>query len=403
MRLAVVSPFVDRRHGTERALAELLERLAEKYGCEIHLYAQKIEDLPVGDLLAASSAQPGAIFWRKVPSVPGPHIIQFTAWIFLNAFLRGWDALRGRASFDLVLSPGINCLHPDVVLVHALFLRLIEISRDGQRDPEARSGFLRGLHRRLYYALVGALERHTYINPRIALAAVSNRTAELLKRNFHRDDIYVIPNGVDASHFSPAARLARITSARERRGLRRDDFVLLLIGNDWRVKGLTTVLEAMSLLPEVPLRLLVVGTDSQGPFREIAARFGVDGQCLWETPQPDVLDFYAAADVYVSPSREDSFGLPVAEAMACGLPVITSAFAGVADCVRDGVDGFVLRDPRDAQALAQHVARLQKDVALRNSIGEAAAKAILAWTWDRNAAAVWQLLKETETRRSSRS
>ena len=49
LRLAVVSPFVDRRHGTERALAELLERLAGDYGCEIHLYAQRVEDLHISD------------------------------------------------------------------------------------------------------------------------------------------------------------------------------------------------------------------------------------------------------------------------------------------------------------------------------------------------------------------
>src|SRR5216684_4661430 len=52
LRLAVVSPFVDRRHGTERALAELLERLAGQEHCEIHLYAQRVEDLAL--------AQPGA-------------------------------------------------------------------------------------------------------------------------------------------------------------------------------------------------------------------------------------------------------------------------------------------------------------------------------------------------------
>lgn len=403
MRLAVVSPFVDRRHGTERALAELLERLAGIYGCEIYLYAQKIEDLPLAHSRTARPAQSGVIVWRKVPSIPGPHIVQFTAWILLNGFLRRWDALRGRASFDLVLSPGINCLHPNVVLVHALFLRLREISRDARQDPEGHSGFLRGVHRRLYYAFLSVLERRVYSNSRITVAAVSNRTAELLKRNFNRDDTSVIPNGVDAAHFSLAARLSRITSAREHRGIRQDAFVLLLIGNDWRVKGLTTVLEAMALLPEVPVRLLVVGTDAQEPFRKIALKLGIDHQCQWENPKQDVLDFYAAADVYVSPSREDSFGLPVAEAMACGLPVITSAFAGVADCVRDGVDGFILSDPHDAQALAQCVARLQKDETLRTSIGEAAALAILAWTWDRNAAAVWQLLTEVESRRKSRN
>src|SRR5580698_3954920 len=91
LRLAVVSPFVDRRHGTERAIAELLERLAGDYGCEIHLYAQRVEDLRVSDPelpRVAHSTESGAIFWHKVPSIPGPHAAQFLAWIFLNGFLR---------------------------------------------------------------------------------------------------------------------------------------------------------------------------------------------------------------------------------------------------------------------------------------------------------------------------
>ncbi|MGH9742226.1 MAG: hypothetical protein ACRD51_07710, partial [Candidatus Acidiferrum sp.] len=79
MRLAVVSPFVDRRHGTERALAELLERLAMEYGCEIHLYAQGVEDLRLSGRRSPRSSGSGAIFWRKVPTIPGPHVMQFLA------------------------------------------------------------------------------------------------------------------------------------------------------------------------------------------------------------------------------------------------------------------------------------------------------------------------------------
>jgi len=87
VRLAVVSPFVDRRHGTERALAELLERLARDYGCEIHLYAQRVEDLPLSDPQLARSKESGAIFWHKVPSIPGPQAVQFPVWVCLNGFL----------------------------------------------------------------------------------------------------------------------------------------------------------------------------------------------------------------------------------------------------------------------------------------------------------------------------
>ena len=405
MRLAVVSPFVDRRHGTERALAELLERLAGDYGCEIHLYAQSIEDVRLSDSKLPRSAHPtesGAIFWHKVPAIPGPHTVQFLTWIFLNGFLRRWHrAFRG-ASYDLVLSPGINCLHPDVVIVHALFHRLKELAREENEDSSARAGFFRGFHRRVYYGLVTALERRTYNDPRVTLAAVSKRTAGLLKEYFHREDVCAVPNGVDTEHFSVSARLARRAEARQRRNFRDEDFVLLLIGNDWRNKGLLTIFEAMAPPSLLQVRLLVVGNDTAEPFHARAVQLGLQDRCRWELSSPDVLDFYAAADVYVSPSREDSFGLPVAEAMACGLPAITSVCAGVADYIHDGVDGFVLREPRDAQALSRLIERCQGDPDLRRKIGEAAAGAILEWDWNRNAAAVWELIKNANTKSSSR-
>ncbi|MGC2671929.1 MAG: glycosyltransferase family 4 protein, partial [Candidatus Acidiferrum sp.] len=361
MRLAVVSPFVDRRHGTERALAELLERLAGEYGCEIHLYAQRVEDLPVSDPKSAHSAGPGGIIWHKVPSIPGPHVAQFIGWMLLNGFQRRWDKTFGGVSYDLVLSPGINCLHPDVVIVHALFHRLQELAREEKEDPALRGSIFRRLHRRVYYGLLTRLERRIYTDDTVSLAAVSRRTAGLLKKYFHREGVCVIPNGVDSEHFTAAARLAGRAEARQRRGFRDEDFVLLLIGNDWRVKGLPTILEAMTASPGSPIRLLVVGNDAAEPFRASARKLGVEQRCLWELPRADALDFYAGADAYVSPSREDSFGLPVAEAMACGLPVITSIFAGVADYIHDGVDGLVMRDPCDAQILAQVIERLQAD------------------------------------------
>jgi glycosyltransferase involved in cell wall biosynthesis len=398
LRLAVVSPFVDRQHGTERALAELLERLARDYGCEIHLYAQRVEELQVNDPKSARSPESGAIFWHKVPGIPGPHVAQFLAWMFLNGFLRWWHTTFGGASYDLVLSPGINCLHPDVVIVHALFHRLRELTREENEDSIAYAGFFRRVHRRAYYGLLTALERRIYTDPGVTLAAVSKRTANLLRVYFQREDISVIPNGVDAKHFSVAARLARRAEARQRRSFRDEEFVLLLIGNDWRNKGLPTILEAMAALSLLPVRLLVLGNDTAEPFNACAVQLGVKDRCSWERSNTDVLDFYAAADVYVSPSREDSFGLPVAEAMACGLAVVTSVCAGVAEYIHDGVDGFVLRDPRDTQALNQLIKRLQAEPDLRHKVGEAAASAILEWDWNRNAAALWELLNDANTR-----
>jgi glycosyltransferase involved in cell wall biosynthesis len=401
LRLAVVSPFVDRRHGTERALAELLERLARDYGCEVHLYAQRVEDLRLaapetltsGEGLATNGPNVGSIHWHRVPAIPGPHLVQFMGWILLNGFWRRRDAWLGRTSCDLLFSPGINCLRPDVVVVHALFHRLRDLAEESDKEPQRPGGILRRWHRRIYYALLTVLERRVYSNRNIKLAAVSRRTARLLEDYCRREDVAIVPNGVDTAQFSPEHRLARREEARRARGLRGDECVLLLIGNDWRTKGLPTVLEAMAGLSHLPLRLLVMGTDARDYFQKQAERLGLRERCAWEGPDSDVLDLYAAADIYVSPSREDSFGLPVAEAMACGLPVITSRFAGVADFVQDGVDGFVLEDPQDMKQLAQCVARLVADSELRQHLGEAAVRKATGFTWDGQASGVWQLLQ----------
>src|SRR5258708_5492200 len=402
LRLAVVSPFVYRRHGTERALAELLERLARKEHCEIHVYAQRVGDLALAQPGVARSQDSRAIIWHKVPSIPGPHLLQFLAWLLLNSICRAWDRWVHGLRFDLVVSPGINCLDADVVIVHALFHRLQELAL-GERPNSAPAQFLRRLHRRAYYALLAGLEPHIYADPKVSLAAVSHRTATLLANYFHRDDIRVIPNGVDTAPFSPSARLALRAEARRRRAIHETDFVLLLIGNDWRVKGLGTVLRAMSSLRGLPFLMIAAGEDSPYSFIEIAKSLGISERCRFEPSRQDVLDFYAAADLYVSPSHEDSFGLPVAEAMACGLPAITSIFAGVSSLLHDGVDSFILRDPRAATTLATMIRTLYQRAEWRGRIGQAAAKASLQWTWDRNAAAVWQLLKDTAGKKLPRS
>jgi glycosyltransferase involved in cell wall biosynthesis len=393
LRLAVVSPFVDRQHGTERALAELLERLAYKYGCEIHLYTQRVEDLELRAMQKAPGNSSGAIVWHRVPRISGPHLLQFLVWVFLNEFQRRWDTTFHKMSFDLVLSPGINGIQADVVIVHVLFCRLQELSRAEQGNASAsKPGLLRRVHRNLYYKLLGHMERRAYSNPKVSIVAVSNRIAGILNEHFGRHYVHVIPNGVDTLQFSPQKRLERKAKSRKLRGYSDNDFVILLIGNDWQTKGLESVLSAMTAYQHLPTKLLVVGSDDVGPFRARAEQLGILERCRWEVSAADVLDFYSAADVYASPSREDSFGLPVIEAMACGLPAITSICAGASEHVSDGIDGFVLQDPNDAESLGRILDLLCNQPETRSRIGLAAANTAQQLSWDRNAAGIWKIL-----------
>jgi UDP-glucose:(heptosyl)LPS alpha-1,3-glucosyltransferase len=375
-----------------------LERLARDYQCEIHLYSQRVAELSLTAGAEKQSPEAGGVFWHQVPRMPGPHIVQFYFWFHCN---RLWRKVSGGA-FDLVLSPGINCSDADVVIVHALFCRLQELSQEAPKSLVQNAGFLRSAHRKIYYSFLAKLEKRIYENPQTALAAVSVRTADLLARYFQRNDVRVIPNGVDSSGFSIAARLERRAESRQHRKYGDKDFVLLLIGNDWRNKGLPTVLQAMASLQMNSLRLLAIGGDAQDSFRDMAKNLGISSQCTWEKPSAEVMGCYAAADLYVSPSREDSFGLPVAEAMSCGLPVITSAFAGVSSLIHDGVDGFVLRDPNDVESLGKLIRLLSEHQEFCDRVGSAASAGMREWTWDRNAAAIWDLMKDTVKAKKAR-
>jgi glycosyltransferase involved in cell wall biosynthesis len=82
---------------------------------------------------------------------------------------------------------------------------------------------------------------------------------------------------------------------------------------------------------------------------------------------------------------EDAFGLPPLEAMACGLPVIVSIRAGVSEVVTDGVDGFLLKDPKDVACLSKLISALQNNPDLRQSLGDNAARTARKYTWERNA------------------
>ena len=413
MRLAVVAPFVDRQHGTERALAELLDRLSREYGCEIHLYAERVADLECGasappsrsstrETGTTSTASSGSITWHRVPSIPGPHLIRFLFWILANTTMRWWHRVARGQRVDLVLSPGINCLDADFIIVHVVFQRLRKLASEQPQQPfvpNTRNSTSRRLHRGAYYATVAAFERIVYRNRKTKLAAVSHRTADLLDLCFGRKDVPVIFNGIDTVQFSIPARLARRQGARFRRKFSDDEFVLLLIGNDWRTKGLPAILESIAAAPDLPLRLIVAGSDIPANFSGIVEHLKLGNRCLWEPARPDVIDFYAAADVYVSPSREDSFGLPVAEAMACGLPVITSKFAGVSELIRNDRDGFVLSDPKDVSSLTTTLRKLHADPALRSRIGDSAASVAQTSTWDRTASQTWQWLQSAKPRR----
>jgi UDP-glucose:(heptosyl)LPS alpha-1,3-glucosyltransferase len=184
-------------------------------------------------------------------------------------------------------------------------------------------------------------------------------------------------------------------TARKTVGLSNDDFALLLIGNDWKNKGLSCLLEASGRAIDPRLKIMVAGRDNPAPFEDMIEKVGLRGRVFFLPPRPDVEFFYAAADVYVGPSLEDAFAQPPAEAMSCGLPVITSRNNGGAEIIRHGETGFIIEDPSDAAKLAEIIRALVSDPSLCHRIGEAAAATARGLTWEENARQMRMLFERT--------
>jgi glycosyltransferase involved in cell wall biosynthesis len=234
---------------------EQIERLAAQQDWEVLLYSQRVEDVKgVSSNSAIDSG--GTIFWRKVPDISGPHLIKFIWWFVANHLARWRDSQNPDLLPDVIYSPGINCMDADAIVVHIVFREFYKcVSPELRLSRLPLAAWPRTLHRKFYYRLIMFLEQRIYRNPRVRLVAVSQHLANKLQIHFQRTDVVVITNAVDTEKFFPAVRLARRSAVRKSFGYAETDFVLLLIGNDWKNKGLDQILQAMVLLREIPFHL----------------------------------------------------------------------------------------------------------------------------------------------------
>jgi glycosyltransferase involved in cell wall biosynthesis len=370
-RLAVVTPFLDNSHGTERHVVEWIAFLAEAF--EIHIYSQDVRDV---DLRETS--------WHRIPKLAGPHLLNYIWWFAANHLWRAFDRHFRDLPYDLTFSPGINCFDADAISVHIIFAEYSQQNREADRFARHRlRHWPRLLHRKLYYRLIMFLERRIYTRSDITLILVARKTSQALARFYSRkDDSPVLYPGLDHKRFAPQQRLSMRREARREIGLPEDSFAAVLIGNDWRNKGVPVLLEALAVLSDQRLRLLIVSREDSAVLRDLVSTMGLNDRVHLLPPRADVEFYYAAADVCVAPSREDTFALPPAEAMACGLPVIVSAKAGVSEIVTDGVDGLIIQNPTDASELASMLDRLHRDAGFRSKLSENAARTAQKYNWE---------------------
>ena len=191
---------------------------------------------------------------------------------------------------------------------------------------------------------MAAVERELIEAHRPVVIALSEYVKRSIRKHYVLGDdrLLTLFNAVDLDRFVPGQRAER-------------DYVNgLFIGQDFERKGLMPALLAASMLKEARLKITVVGRHN-GRFRPPA---DAGAQVSFAGEVGDPRPFYRDADFFVLPTRHDPCSLVVLEALAMGVPVISTRFNGATEIMRDGVHGFVLDDPDDVNALAEAMRKM---------------------------------------------
>jgi UDP-glucose:(heptosyl)LPS alpha-1,3-glucosyltransferase len=182
--------------------------------------------------------------------------------------------------------------------------------------------------------------------------AISELVKSNIMDNYHvpSDDIHVIYNGVDLEKFHPANRAKYRSGLRNSYGISESDFVVLFVGSGFERKGLQYLIQAVEAL-SAPVSVLIVGRGPEKKFRDLRKHQKI----IFCGPQRDIERYYAASDIFVFPTIYEPFGNVHLEALASGLPVITTKNSGAAEIIEEGVNGFVVERPEDYHALAEKI------------------------------------------------
>ena len=350
LRIALVAQSVDDATGLGR-IASALATEYGRFGHSVHIVSQRCE------------ATPGN--WHQVPNP------SLTPSIGKLAFRLFEPSITVKTRASVIHAFGVGA-EADVVAAQSCHKAAVRMQARRGKDRIARRNL--GIYDRLSLDD----ERRLFMGPRRKrIVAVSHlvRRQILEAYNVPEEAVCIVPNGVHLSRFRRELKTAAPT------GAERNPFVFLFVGNEFDRKGLQTIIEALPLVPGQSVEVHVAGNDNPVPYKRRAAELGVLDRLkfLGGVTTPESL--FLKADAFLFPTHYEPFGMVIIEAMAAGIPVITTRAAGAVEDLTDGVHGLYLDDPCSADELSRRIRTLLGSASLRETLSRNGRIAAERFAW----------------------
>ncbi|AMV28489.1 Lipopolysaccharide core biosynthesis protein RfaG [Gemmata sp. SH-PL17] len=368
------------RGGAETYLGDLARRLARD-GHAVHLYAARWD----------ANALPPATHFHRIDVPSGPRFLR--PWRFGAACEEALKHNQHDVSIGFDKTWGQDVLYPQGGL-HAA-----SAAHNLLKFPNALSRGIAALGKWLDPAAwsFARLERKQYLGPNQPLVIVNSF---MVQRHFEQfygvppESVRVVRSAIDPMRFAAEDRLKRRHEERGRWMVFPEETVGLFVAMNYRLKGLSPLLKALALVPrDKPFRLAVVGNPKFKRYQREAEKLGVADRVVFLGHRDDPKNCYFAADFLVHPTFYDPCSLVALEALACGLPVITSRYNGASELLTPPSDGAVINDPHNAKDLAAAMHRFT-DHSYRAEASSAARQTGTKWTFEHHYQALLNVFGE---------
>jgi len=375
--------------GAEVFLSRFIDELIKK-GHICHIFASKW-DIDTGAWGMGHGAwENSKLIFHKVKTF-GPSFLRILSFAINSYFAVKKSDLDVVISFERTLEQDIYRAG-DGCHREWLFQRQ---KAGGRRTIKKVITFLNPLHLTLLY-----LEKRLFHSKRLKfVVANSARGKQEIIRHYGlpEDKICVIYNGIDVKRFDLKEREKIRTSYRDRFGISSEETALLFVGSGFERKGLEFLIKSFPLLNARgcnKIKLLVVGKGNPKRYLKLSKNLGVDKNIIFAGPLKDATGCFFAGDIFILPSIYEPFSNACLEAMAAGLPVITSRINGVSEILLDKEDGMIIEDPTNSKEIAEKIMPLL-DIYTRNKMGIKARRKVEDYTIEKNVEGCLKLINMT--------